>query len=159
MKMCFRKICLYILYCSLPVLIYTPFSATLTVMDKWMHPFKYMKQIIFIREVSLYLCMYLSLIQTVTSLFMPNCSFSKGGGLFLFLIWTCVEKYFSSHQFLMWKQHELATGHHWNSKHPTEALFLVFVNLPAINIVHSILLYIRCYFCGVFLTCLALLWW
>lgn len=59
----------------------------------------------------------------------------------------------------MWKQHELATGHHWNSKHPTEALCLGFVNLPAINIVHSILLYIRCYFCGVFLIRLALLWW
>lgn len=126
MKMWFRKICLYILYCSLPVLIHTPFCATLTVMDKWMRPYKYVKQIPFIREVSLYSCMYLDLIQTVASLFMPNCTvFQKEVGYFL--IWTCIEKYFSSHQFLMWKQHELATGHHWNSKHPTEALFLALL--------------------------------
>lgn len=86
-------------------------------------------------------------------------SFSKGGGLFLFLIWTCFEKHCSSHQFFLWKQQELATGHHWNSKHPTEALFLGFAYLPAVNIIHSILLYYRSYFCGVFLICLVLVWW
>lgn len=156
--MWFRKICLYTLYCSLPVLIHAPSCATLTVMDKWMHPFKYMKQIIFIREVSLYLCMCLALIHTITSLFMPQrVVFLKE--VVFFLIWSCIKMYFSSHQFLVWKQHELAAGHRWNSKHPPEALFLGFVDLPAINIVHSILLYFSCYFYGVFLMHLALLWW
>lgn len=159
MKLWFRTISLYILYCSLPVLIHTPFCATLTVMEKWMHPFKYIQQIIFIREVSLYLCMYLALIQTITSLFMPNCTvFQKEVGYF-----------FSSFELVLKNIAAAISFSCENSRnqlqaiteiqHPTEALFLGFAYLPAVNIIHSILLYFGFYFCGVFLICLALLCW
>lgn len=152
-----RKICLYTLYCSLPVLIHTPSCATLTVMDASIQ----MHEANNLHKGGISVLVHVLGFNPHHNKFVYASvhGFSKGGGLFLFLIWSCIKIYFSSHQFLMWKQHELAAGHCWNSKHPPEALFLGFVDLPAINIVHSILLYFSCYFYGVFLMHLALLWW